>query len=120
MDSNNAPTPSTWPGYPIPVNKGTMAVFEKIFTKPYQGELPWSDFNKAMESVGWTRDKKAEGSRVSYKPPGPPVPNKVFKPHCGGKTTIEKDDIGHICRDLNKLYGWDLDSFVLASNEAST
>ncbi|KAL8918021.1 MAG: hypothetical protein Q9208_007619 [Pyrenodesmia sp. 3 TL-2023] len=96
----------------LSVKKKAFNTFAALFGKPLAdklpGELPWTDFKKAMVNVGFGAEK-LQGSGWLFESDRRSI---IFhEPHPESKLPMQW--ARRIARRLNRNFGWTADSFVL-------
>ncbi|KAL8854456.1 MAG: hypothetical protein Q9221_000727 [Calogaya cf. arnoldii] len=96
----------------IPVKKKAFNTFAALFGKPVAdklpGELPWSDFKRAMVNVGFGAEKLQGSAWLFASEKG----NIIFhEPHPESKLPMHW--ARRIARRLNRNFGWTMDTFAL-------
>ncbi|KAL9038396.1 MAG: hypothetical protein Q9180_003163 [Flavoplaca navasiana] len=97
----------------LPVRKKAFNTFATLFGKPLladrtPGELPWTDFKKAMVNVGFGAEK-LQGSAWLFESKYGSI---IFhEPHPQSKLPMH--GARRIARRLNRNFGWTAETFVL-------
>ncbi|KAL8668757.1 MAG: hypothetical protein Q9168_006626 [Polycauliona sp. 1 TL-2023] len=101
----------------IKIKKKAFSTFAALFGKPVAdtlpGEIPWSDFKRAMVNVGFGAEKLQGSAWLFSSASG----NIIFhEPHPESKMPMQW--ARRIARRLNRNFGWTMDTFVLQGVEA--
>ncbi|KZV85488.1 hypothetical protein EXIGLDRAFT_841466 [Exidia glandulosa HHB12029] len=108
----SAPSAVTTPSLPLfRVPARVMAVSDRLFSRGSEkGQLKFADVEKALTSVGFTKEARY-GSVVRFTPPDPQgIPFICHKPH-GTDPVVSPVLQRNIAGHLNALYGWTKDWF---------
>ncbi|KAL8754103.1 MAG: hypothetical protein Q9199_004569 [Rusavskia elegans] len=96
----------------LSVRKKAFNTFAALFGKPLAtklpGELPWTDFKKAMVNVGFGAEKIQGSSWLFESKRGSII---FHEPHPQSKLPMQW--ARRIARRLNRNFGWTADTFVL-------
>ena len=97
----------------IRVKKKSFNTFAALFHKPFAdklpGELPWSDFKRAMVNAGFGAEK-LQGSAWLFESKSGSI---IFhEPHPESKLPVQL--ARRIARRLNRNFGWTMDTFLLS------
>ncbi|KAL3474037.1 hypothetical protein BJX99DRAFT_260739 [Aspergillus californicus] len=116
VDETNEIEPQPVPESPVyQVKKETLEVFTAIFSKSeHHGSVHWTAFQAAMTELKFSVFPR-HGSVYSFIPPPGFIPPRSFVVHRPHQAAIEGRMVSYIAHRLNKIYGWDLDSFQLAT-----
>lgn len=98
----------------IKVKASTAEVFSTLFSKSEsRGSVSWAAFEAAMADLGFSVLPKF-GSVYTFCPPASLQAKKSLTLHRPHKSNIEGWLIPTFARRLNRVYGWDEDTLVVA------
>ena len=93
------------------VRPSTAEAFQNLFSKAHsRGPVGWNAFTIAMSELGFSMAPKY-GSAYTFSPPESLQIQRSFTVHRPHKSQIEGYMSLYYARRLNRLYGWDADSF---------
>ncbi|KJZ76126.1 hypothetical protein HIM_04582 [Hirsutella minnesotensis 3608] len=96
------------------VSQAAANVFATLFDKSQaRGTISWADFEAAMVELGFSVLPKF-GSVYTFEPPASMGASKSFTIHRPHHSHIEGYSVAIYARRLNRVYGWDSDTFELA------